>query len=188
MVNQTAQMRGIGVFSDQESLAEALQQLKANNFAMERISVIARDADDSQNVEGAEVSDEVGDQKVRSATGIVTDAVRSATWGSLLVGLSSLAIPGLGAIIAVGSVGTALLAGFAGTGLSLAEFNNMANAFMKLGVPETEARMYAEALSTGQNLVIVEGSDAEVQQAEAVFKNSQVQNWSTHPAQAIESR
>jgi hypothetical protein len=184
MTSKTVQTRGIGFFSDQESLANALNQLKANNFDMERISVVAREADDAENVEGAAVTDEVGDQKVKSATGIVTDAVRTATWGSLLVGLSSLAIPGLGAIIAVGSVGTALLAGFAGTGLSLAEFNNMASAFMKLGIPETEARMYAEALSTGENLVIVEGSEEEVRQAEAVFNEYDVQNWSVHTAQA----
>jgi hypothetical protein len=184
MTSKTVQTRGIGVFSDQESLANALHQLKENNFDMDRIAVIAREADDAANVEGAEVTDQIGEQKVKSATGIVTDAVRTATWGSLLVGLSSLAIPGLGAIVAVGSVGTALLAGFAGTGLSLAEFNNMAKAFIKLGIPETAARMYAEALSTGENLVIVEGSEAEVQQAEAVFNDCDIQNWSVHTVQA----
>jgi hypothetical protein len=103
--------------------------------------------------------------------------VRGATWGSLLVGLTSLAIPGVGAVVAAGAVGVALLTGLAGTGLSLANFNRLTEAFDKLGVDQADAKVYSERLSSGDYLVIVEGTVEELQQASEVVNQNSIQNW-----------
>lgn len=183
-MTDNSQARGIGLFSDQQPLEKAINQLKADSFDLNHLSVIARGIEKTPEAGSVQVSDQVGDQTVGSSTGIVTDAVRSATWGSLLVGLTGLAIPGLGAVIAAGSVGVALLTGLAGTGLSLANFNNMVKAFENLGITEEDARAYSEHLSSGDYLVIVEGTAEELQQAGDVLGGSGIQNWRIYPIAA----
>ncbi|HCF27633.1 MAG TPA: hypothetical protein DEV81_10650, partial [Cyanobacteria bacterium UBA11049] len=72
-------------------------------------------------------------------TGVVADTLTGATWGSILVGFGSLAIPGIGPIIAAGSVGAALVAGVAGTGIGAAATGALVKALTDIGIPEAEA-------------------------------------------------
>lgn len=182
MTNTTAQKRGIGTFYDRDSLEQALNHLKAENFDMNHVSVIAKQVDEDKEIEGTEMSDRVNDQKVRSATGVVTDAVTGATWGTILLGLTSLAIPGAGPVLAAGSLGVALLTGLAGTGIGAAAFNQLTKAFTDLGIPETEARVYSERLSKGDYLTIIEGTDDQIQKAETVLSGHGISNWTSHAA------
>ncbi len=178
------QVRGMGLFKDSQPLEQAINQLKAGSFDLSHISVIARGIEKTEEAGAVQVSDQVGDQTVASSTGIVTDAVRTATWGSLLVGLTGLAIPGLGAVIAAGSVGVALLTGLAGTGLSLANFNQLNKAFTDLGITEADAKVYSERLSSGDYLVIVEGTAADLEQAGQALADSGIQDWTIYPMAA----
>lgn len=182
MTNATVQTRGIGTFYDREALEQALQDLKTEGFSMDHVSVIVKQVDEDKEVEGAEISDRVNDQKVRSATGVVSDAATGATWGTILVGLTSLAIPGLGPILAAGSLGAALITGVVGTGIGTVAFNNLAKAFTDLGIPEDAARVYSERLSLGDYLVIIEGTEDEVKQAETRLNNRGIDNWSSYAA------
>lgn len=180
MVNNP-HVRGIGLFSNAEPLEQAINQLKTDSFELSHISVIARGIEKTAEAEDVQVSQQIGDQPVASSTGIVTDAVRGATWGSLLFGLTSLAIPGLGAMIAAGSVGVALLTGVAGTGLSLANFNNLVKAFTDLGITEADARVYSDRLSSGDYLVIVEGRPDELEKAGNALSRNGIKNWRIYP-------
>lgn len=182
MANTALQAKGVGVFTDRETLEKALHQLQSEQFPLSQVSVIAKEAD--AEVEGTPVTDHVGEQKVESATGVVTDAVRGATWGSLLLGLTGLAIPGVGPILAAGSVGVALLTGLAGTGLGVLNFNNLASALTKLGISEEEARAYGDHLSRGDYLVIVEGTPEQMQQAGTALGQCGIRNWSIYPVES----
>lgn len=178
------QVRGMGLFSDSEPLEQAINQLKSISFDLSHVSVIARGIEKTAEAEDVQVSQQIGDQTVASSTGILTDAVRTATWGSLLVGLTGLAIPGLGAVIAAGSVGVALLTGLAGTGLSLANFNNLVKAFTDWGITEADAKVYSERLSSGDYLVIVEGTANDLEQAGNALNDRGIQDWRIYPIAA----
>lgn len=173
--------RGIGLFTNSEPLEQAINQLKASAFDLSHLSVIARGIEKTAEAGAVQVSDRIGAQPIASSTGMVTDAVRGATWASLLVGLSSLAIPGLGAVMAAGSAGVALLTGLMSTGLSLANFNRLVEALTDWGIVEEDAKVYSERLSSGDYLVIVEGTPDELQQAADALKSSGVQNWRIYP-------
>ncbi|WP_017714738.1 hypothetical protein [Kamptonema formosum] len=84
---------------------------------MDKVSILAKDADRDDRLAGAEMSDRIGSQDVRTATGVAADAVTASTLGTVLVGLGSLAIPGVGPIIAAGSLGVALVTSVAGAGI-----------------------------------------------------------------------
>jgi hypothetical protein len=182
MTNTTVQKRGVGTFYDRQALEQALNHLKAEGFVMDHVSVIAKQVDEDQSVEGVEMSDRVNDQKVRSSTGVITDAVSGATWGTVLVGLTSLAIPGIGPIVAAGSLGAALITGAAGTGMGLVAFNQLTQAFTELGIPEADARVYSEQLNQGNYLLLIEGTPDEVQRAETLLRDHGVENWSSYAA------
>jgi uncharacterized membrane protein len=179
MTQATAQKRGFGVFPDEQTLEQALSELKSANFPMEQVSVIARQADQDQ-VEGAEITDRVGDQKVDSPAGIATDAVNNATWGTVLLGLTSMAIPGVGMVTAAGSLGVALITGVAGAGLGTLAFNNLAGALADLGIPNEQARAYTEHLSRGHYLVSIEGIEEQLHQAKTLLQNQKVQAWNVY--------
>lgn len=183
-MTHNSSVRGLGLFSKNQPLEQAVNQLKQQAFDLSHLSVIARGIEKTAEAEDVQVSDHIGDQPVASSAGMVTDAVRGATWGSLLVGLTSLAIPGLGAIIAAGSVGVALLTGLAGTGLGLANFNNLVKAFTEWGITEADAKVYSERLSSGDYLVIVEGTPDELEVAGNAFSEAGIESWRIYPIES----
>lgn len=175
------QRRAVGVFSDRQQAEQALNELKASNFSMDKVSLIAKDTEEGgERVGGTQVSERIGNQNVQSGTAVVADAATSSAWGSVLVGLGSLAIPGLGPLIAAGSVGVALVTTLAGIGLGTLATGNLVNALTDWGISEESANAYADSLEQGDYLVIVDGTQDDIGRAEAVFSNFGIQNWGTY--------
>ncbi|HEY9871817.1 MAG TPA: general stress protein [Candidatus Obscuribacterales bacterium] len=179
------QKRAVGVFANREEVEQAVNELKDSGFSMDKVSIIAKDAGAGDHVGGAEMSDRVGDQDVNTATAAVADAVTGATWGTVLVGLSSLAIPGVGPIVAAGSLGVAMVTNLAGIAIGTASSDGLVRAMTDLGIPEEQARGYSDRLHLGKYLAIVDGTDDDIHRAEAVFNNRGIQDWGVYtPSQA----
>ncbi|NES96967.1 MAG: hypothetical protein F6K32_17375 [Desertifilum sp. SIO1I2] len=173
------QQRAIGVFSDAQTTQEALQELQSAGFPMENVSVIGKDADPDKQVGGAEVSDRIGETKVESATSAVANAASSGAFGTVMLGLTSLAIPGVGPVVAAGSLATALVATLGGQGASALAAHQIEQALGDLGIPEAQVNVYGEHLHQGDYLVFVEGTADQLSQAEGVF-GEQIQDWSVY--------
>jgi hypothetical protein len=174
------QKRAVGLFSNREVAEQTLKELKASGFSMDKVSIIAKDADQDKQLGGAQMSDHVGDQDVGTPTGVVADALTTATWGGILVGLSSLALPGIGPILAAGSLGASLVTAVAGTGVGAVATGNLVRALADLGIPEAQARTYSDRLLAGNYLVIVDGTEDEIGRAEAIFSDLGIQEWSIY--------
>ena len=94
----------------------------------------------------------------------------------LIGSLSVLAIPGVGlATEAAVLLGNALL----GSGLGAAG-GTIVGALIGWGIPEEQAKYYEELLSKGEYVILVEGSEAEVNGAEAILLNRQIRNWNKY--------
>jgi hypothetical protein len=89
---------------------------------------------------------------------------------SVLVGLSSLALPGLGAVLAAGSVGVALVSSVAGIAVGAAANQNLLKALGDLGIPEEKARVYSDRLQQSYFLLILEGSQEEIHRVEPILR------------------
>lgn len=174
------QKRALGVFDTRQAAENALNELKASGFPMDKVSIIAKDADQDKQLGGAQTSDRIGNQNVETATAVVGDALTSATWGSVLVGLTSLALPGLGVVLAAGSAGVALVTAVGGTGLGAVAAGNLVKALADLGIPEAQARTYGDRLHRGDYLVLVDGTEDDIHRAEATFSNGGIQNWGVY--------
>jgi hypothetical protein len=176
-MNATDLSRGFGVFSDQQQAEQSLNQLKQSGFPMEHVSVVVKQADEGEQLSNVEVSDEIGDQNLSTPLGVVKDTFAHSSWAFVLAGLTSLALPGIGPILAAGSLGAALVATTASTGVGALATNNVVKALAQLGIPEEQARVYSDRLLQGDYLVMVEGNPDELHNAEEVFSNQGVQDW-----------
>jgi hypothetical protein len=108
----------------------------------------------------APTSDEIG-------SGVGTGTVVGGL-GGLLVGLTELAIPGIGWVAAAGTLATTLLGAAAG-----AAAGGLFAEVEKLGVPKDKTGYYAEAVRRGGTLVFVRLAEEQVDEAMAIMERHQ---------------
>lgn len=103
-----------------------------------------------------------------AATGAAAGGLIGGTLG-LLVGIGSLAIPGMGPFIAAGPIMAAIAGSAVGGSVGL-----LTGALVGLGIPEYEAVHYAETLKSGSNILIsVHTENAEqIDKAKEVFERN----------------
>ncbi|MFQ4142078.1 general stress protein [Chlorogloeopsis sp. ULAP02] len=173
--------RAVGTFSNRQAAEDALNRLRDSGFPMDRVSVLAKDADRNEQIGGANVTDrsdlsDRGDTEAQEGAGIgaVTGTVLGGI-GGLLVGLEALIIPGVGPFLAAGTIATTL----AGAGIGAAT-GGLVGALTGLGIPEEEARAYSERVFQGEFLVIVDGTDNEIQRAASILSNQGIRNWAIY--------
>ncbi|MGF1589833.1 MAG: hypothetical protein ACFCU7_11425 [Pleurocapsa sp.] len=177
MVNQV-QKRAVGTFPTRQDAEVALIELRDSGFDMDRISAIAQNPPDEKQLADVEVKSSSQRAKDAAETGAIMGATTGGMLG-LIGSLSILAIPGVGlATEAAVLLGNALLgSGFGAAGGSLV------GALVGWGIPEEQAKYYDELLSQGDYLVLVEGTEAEINGAEAILLNPQILNWNTYSTQ-----
>ncbi|MBW4671250.1 MAG: histidine kinase [Cyanomargarita calcarea GSE-NOS-MK-12-04C] len=170
--------RAIGVFYNRRDTEGALTELRDAGFPMNQVSVIAKDAgNDVDDIAGANVGNKADE-------GAKTGAVTGATVGGLtglLVGLGTLAIPGVGPVILAGEVATALATALTGSAIGAAA-GGIVGGLAGLGIPEDQARIYSDRFNKGHYLVMVEGTDFEVNDAEKVLKRRGIEDFSIYDA------
>lgn len=82
----------------------------------------------------------------------------------LLVGLGALAIPGVGPVVAAGSLATALGSTALGAGIGAAT-GGLLGALVGAGIPEEDAHVYSEGIRRGGALVMAQVDDSRVDTA-----------------------
>jgi len=132
---------GIGTRGQAERLVERLQN--EVGIAPSEISVLLPDTEGTHDVGHVKVSK----APEGATTGAVTGGVAGGVIG-LLAGIGALAIPGVGPFIAAGPIMAALGGGAIG-----ATAGGLVGALIGLGIPEIEAKSYAEKLQKGNYLV-----------------------------------
>ena len=171
----------VGVFSSRQETEQALNHLNRSGFPMDKVSVIARDADRQDDIAGVDVSDRVGNKADEgAASGALTGGTLGGVTG-LLVGVGALAIPGLGPVLLAGEVATAIATTLAGTAIGAAA-GGLLGALIGLGIPEERAKVYSDRVSKGDYLVIIKGSDNDIATAETTLNGHSVQDWGIYNA------
>ena len=165
--------RAAGLFYSRDEAEAAVRALRDAGYDMDRVSVIARDAD---KIDGHDTTEEVGNKADEgAATGAVTGGALGGITG-LLVGLGALAIPGIGPILLAGAEATAIATTLAGAGIGAAA-GGLIGALIGLGIPEERARVYSDRVKGGSFLVIVNGTAAEIARAETIMNNNGVEEF-----------
>ena len=178
MKDRISQRRAVGTFATRQDAEIALIELRDSGFNMDRISAIAQNPPDEQELADVEVKSSSERAKDAAETGAVMGATTGGVLG-LIGSLSVLAIPGVGLVTEVAVLlGNALL----GSGLGAAG-GSIVGALIGWGIPEEQAKYYEELLSKGEYVILVEGSEAEINGAEAILLNRQIRNWNRYNSQ-----
>ncbi len=157
--------RTIGVFARCSDAELALQELKASNFPMHKVSVFARNAEEQNDIAGVEAKDSTGNTFSEDAARILTGDTLGGLAG-LLVGLVVWVIPGINRVILAGAEATAIATTLA---------NGLRGLLLSLGIPQEQAQVYSDLVYKGYYLVIVTGIDIEIRVAKRIFNSRDIQ-------------
>ncbi|MBE9064557.1 YsnF/AvaK domain-containing protein [cf. Phormidesmis sp. LEGE 11477] len=168
--------RAVGVFKTRAEAERVIHDMDEAGLNMERVSVVARDADEVSGIETGVKEEEVGNHADDgAATGAITGGAIGGV-GGLLVGLGALAIPGIGPILLAGAEATAIATTLAGGAIGAAA-GGLVGALIGLGIPEERARVYNDRVASGEYLVMVNSVATDIASAEAIMKRHNVEEF-----------
>ena len=162
---------GIGIISTREAATQVVDELRAIDFPMQKISVFATDSEPEKLHEDANADK----HPITPIEGAKAGAITGGTTGGFLAltaGLGVLVIPGFGPALAVESVLATLLAG-GGSAI----FGSVYGAFQGWFAPERQVRLYHPSTSPEEFLVKVEGTVDEIRQVESILRYWGVREW-----------
>jgi hypothetical protein len=142
---------GVGILPDRQQLTKACQELRQHNFSLQNVAAIP------------------------ATEGAIKGAIAGGSTGGLLAligGLSVMLIPGVGIPLAVESLVTVM----AGTGISTA-VGGFVGGMRGWFLPEEAANIYRDRVLQGNYLIIVKGSQDELNRARLLLANWQIREW-----------
>src|SRR3954463_10207359 len=135
----------VGLFHNQADAERAIHNLKERGFSENQIGVAIKDRQQQKDlIEGT---------GTQAAEGATTGAIGGGVLGGgigLLAGVGALAIPGVGPIIAGGTLASTL----AGAGIGAAA-GGLLGALVGMGIPEEDAQHFDQGFQAGGTLVTV---------------------------------
>ena len=135
------------VFDNETDAIKAVDQLKNEGFTSDQISVIAKNTEKLPN-DAEEVAPTATD-------GLVAGAAAGGAVGltGILIGMSALAIPGIGPILAAGPILTTFGGAAAG---AVSGAGGLKKPLQDLGLEEEEADRYLNDIKNGKILVVAD--------------------------------
>jgi hypothetical protein len=152
-----------GIAASHETAGLLIQRLHAAGFLREDVSVLAPQ---NRGEEGLAV-----EKQTKALEGTATGASAGGVLGGvlgLLAGIGTLAVPGLGVLVAAGP----LLATLSGIGIG-ASVGGLAGGLIGLGIPEYEAKRYEGHIEQGGILVSVHcRNDDDITRARQILEDA----------------
>jgi hypothetical protein len=140
-----------GLFKDEVTLGRAVDALLQVGFRQEDISALLPDKESTKTF----AHEKHTKAPEGAAVGATAGVVGGGTLG-LLLGLGTIAIPGLGAFLAAGPI----MAALAGAGVGGA-VGTLTGALVGMGIPEYEAKRYESYINDGGSILSVHADDAD---------------------------
>ena len=160
----------IAIAKSEDQAVRIVEQLKAAGFSNNDVSVLLPDRAGSRDF----AHEHHTKAPEGAATGAVVGGLAAGALG-WLVGIGSLAIPGVGPLIAAGPIMAALSGAAAGGAVG-----GIAGALVGLGIPEYEAKQYEGKVKNGNILISVHTDDSKQRQiAKEIFERAHAENVSS---------
>lgn len=180
MASSQLNQHAVGIFPTRQQTEDALQALQTAHYPAEQLSVVAKDAagEDFAGIEGQELADQVTDADTHSTLAGVGGTILGVI-EALGVSVTALALlPGAGQVVAVGTVAAnALTPAVDGT---VDPQSNLFKGLLGWGIPESRAQVYHDRVSKGDYLLMIEGTEAQIHQAESVLSTKAIQEWEVY--------
>jgi len=162
----------VNIFPTHVEAETAVLELQKAGFDMETISIIGKDYQTTEHIHG------FLSWKDTAKSG----ASQAGYWGSffgglfgILTGAGILFVPGMGPMVIAGPVVGVLAGWLEGTiigGVGAAAAGGVIGALVGLGIPKDKALKYEVDIKAGKFMVIVSGTNDEVNLAQETLKNA----------------
>ncbi len=153
----------IGVYASGDTAAIAFDHLILSGFALNKVFLVGQDGIQPQAQRGEITGTATGLKK-----GLFLGNVLGGTTG-LLLGLGILALPGVGQIALMNAIAFTLLSGGVCTAAG-----GIIGVLIGLGLTSTQATQYAQRVSLGQFLLILEGTKEEIFRAQQLLDSQKI--------------
>jgi len=170
----------VAMYGEHSAAENAIKELKNGGFNVKKLSIIGRDYHTEDDVVGFY---NTGDRmKYWGSMG--------AFWGSLwglLFGAAVLFIPGVGPVVAAGSVVTWIVAALEGA-VVFGGLSALGAALFSAGIPRDSVLKYESSIKAGKFMLIAHGTAAEVEKARSILQNSGAEQVNVHKAPTPEEK
>ncbi len=157
----------IAIAKSEDQAVRIVEQLKAAGFSNNDVSVLLPDRAGSRDF----AHEHHTKAPEGAAAGAVVGGLAAGALG-WLVGIGSLAIPGVGPLIAAGPIMAALSGAAAGGAVG-----GLAGALVGMGIPEYEAKQYEGKVKNGNILISVHTDDSKQRQkAKEIFEHAHAED------------
>lgn len=184
MVTREALQHAIGVFPSKQQVEAAIERLKAHDFPLQQVSVVAKQTGGNEHFSGVEVQETVGNKAGSAAKdGAIVGGIGGAVLGVVeaLGASTALALlPGAGQVILFGSVAANALATAVAGGAIGAAGGGLIGGLLGWGVPEKHAKLYQDRVIDGQYLIMLEGTEPQIQHASEILNPGGIQEWNVY--------
>lgn len=143
----------VAIFDNRQQAETAIQQLRNGGFSQEEINLVTKAQSNANNNAATMVDDDITDGAI--AGGALGGA------GGMLLGAGALTLPGLGAVLAMGPIATAVGGAIAG---------GLAGGLIDWGIPEERGKDYENKVAKGSTLVVVRTTQGKANQALQVLQ------------------
>jgi hypothetical protein len=170
----------VAIFGQHSGAENAVKELKSSGFDIKKLSIIGRDYHTEDSVVGFYNTGE------RVKYWGKLGAFWGGLWG-LLFGAAFLFIPGIGPVVAAGSVVAWIVSALEGA-VVVGGLSALGAALYSIGIPKDSVIKYETSIKAGKFLLIAHGAADEVQKARAILQNSGAEQVSLHQPQAEAER
>jgi hypothetical protein len=154
----------VAVFSKHTAAEDAIKELKDAGYDVKKLAVVGRDYQSEEDVVGFYNK---GDRmKYWGKWG----AFWGGLWG-LLLGAAFLIVPGVGPVVAAGSIVASIISALEGA-VVVGGLSALGAGLYSLGIPKNSVVTYELSIKAGKFILIAHGSEAEVARAREVLKTS----------------
>lgn len=147
----------VGVYTDQARAQQLVEKLIAEDYPMDRISLLSRVGGAGDDILGVTYHDTTERMKVWGKHGAFWGAV----WGLLASATGMFVLPGLGPLLVAGPIVEAFSAAIAGAAVAggtmagAAAISQLASALHRIGIPEEQLQQIEAAIEAGHYVVIL---------------------------------
>jgi hypothetical protein len=154
----------VAVYSQHSAAEDAIKQLKGGGFDIKKLAVVGRDYQTEEDVVGFY---NTGDRmKYWGKWG----AFWGGLWG-MLVGAAFLIVPGIGPVVAAGSVVDWIIAALEGA-IVVGGVSALGAGLFSLGIPKNSVVKYETSIKAGKFVLVAHGTADEVAKARDLLKTS----------------
>ena len=176
-VSQQDQNSVVAVFAQHSGADNAIRQLKNGGFDVKKLAVVGRDYQSEEDVVGFYNTGER--MKYWGKWG----AFWGGLWG-MLFGAAFLIIPGVGPVVAAGSIVAYIISALEGA-IVVGGLSALGAGLFSLGIPKDSVVRYEASIKAGKFVLVAHGSAADVEKARDILQTAGAEELNSYapPAQ-----